>query len=218
MIVYNYYLKPIELNISNYMDGMEDGFIYFSLDALNILKKHFSLIVYELVSDGCEIIIDILTDKICFFVSEYIKLPESVKKEICSYNLSNVTSGFYSEFMYYWQIRCSFNCFKQSSIKYSLGNEILSDDELVKKCIKSKVWIDMPKNYEEFCEVISFLIDLFEIRYNELDIKKEIKELLRSTEHRLLINYTDDELELYTLKFFHLFLKVRNGGFKYENK
>ena len=199
-------LKKRTLDKNNISD-IKDGFIYFTLDIIPILKERYSLLKFMIVDEKGEYIIDIMSDKICFFETEYNKLDDDIKEKISKYNITNVDGKYITAFMYDWQFECDFDCFKNYDPIYEISSKIVWNVERVKRAYKLKIWLDIPKTYVDYCDSISKLIKIFDLDYSKLDIKDEIKELLRSAEKKLLIEYTNQELDLYFKKFCVLFME-----------
>lgn len=187
-------LEKRKLNTKNFDDDTTCGFVYFSFEALRILNQHYSIIGYCMISSSRRFPVDVLSDKICLFEGVFNSLDESVKKEISRYNLTDVTKCYLSGFMNDWQFKCDFNCFERHGELIKLSSKIIGSRKQLNKAIVNKTCIYYPVNYIGFCEVVSSIINLFELNYLELDWETNIKEIVSSCIKKLYIKLSLDQM------------------------
>lgn len=195
IVVYDLFdFRKRKLDTKNLDDDITCGFIYFSYEALKILSQHYSIIGYCMLSSFRRFPIDILSDKICLFEGVFNSLDESVKDEVSKYNIFDVTKGYLSTFMNDWQFKCDFNCFDNHGKLIKLSSKIIGTKKYLNKALTDKTCIYYPTCYVDFCNVVSSLINLFELNYLELDWETNIKEIISSCIKKLYIRLTMDQM------------------------
>lgn len=140
-------------NPKNYTGDINEGFIYFKKDVIDLLVKDYyiyDLQIYDKHNLENSYMIDILEDKVMFFEGEYNKLPSRLKDKIDQYNFipESKGDGYISSAMFAWQLESDWNWDKKLSPCFKLATEIKR--KMFEAAIDIGISFEVPKDLDSF--------------------------------------------------------------------
>ncbi len=194
------------LNLRNYNDDIECGFLYFTKESLEKLKDKYVIIGYYIIDkiEKTRHLIDVMNDKISFFEGEFNQLHNEIKDDLLNYNIVS-QKPYYTEFMFKWQFCCDLNVYNMNDA-IKMFSFINRKETCLDICIEKNLNIYFPSSYLELCEVVRNIIILFDMDYMNMDFVPDYKHLLYSLENRLLINFTEKDVYVYFVNFCRIIL------------
>lgn len=197
-----------DINIHNFDDDMECGFVLFSRNILEILKKHFFICGYVLIDKRLKLLspIDIQEEKIVLFEGTYNCMPADLKEELEKYNLKScVTNNVISSFFFRWQFLCNRDVlFISNGAFIELCNNILDSPKRFDALCDKGINLYQPTTYEELCYFIQSVLALTEIDIYSYDYKKSFKYLIYSLKQGYHLNITKLEIQNYCIQISRL--------------
>lgn len=119
-----------EINVSNYDDDINAGFVVFSSDGISLLSEDFLFFDMVIVNkqDRTEsFLIDVFQDYFVFWEGEFNKLPKKIKKELAAFNIVEKPTKIISDAMYSWQIKSSWEYMQTASPFVKLAAKVRED-------------------------------------------------------------------------------------------
>lgn len=189
--------KERKYNPDNFDDDIDCGFIYFSKDIINELKKHFFIFCYYMVDkSGNFYLIDDLEDKIMFFEGEYNRIKSAINNDLIRYNIRIEIKDYLpiSRFMILKEFYLDWNAHEKSGYFYELAGCIwkkIEPTNLIGKCVLN------PNNYKEFCDSINNLVSVTNFPYQTLNLQKDFQELIHSAIEEIFIEFSAEDIYIY---------------------
>ncbi|MEK4646235.1 hypothetical protein [Bacillus sp. PK30] len=129
-------------NPNHYNGDMEEGFVVFSKEAIEILQQEYFFYAIQMIEKNHlenSVLVDYLGDRVVFWEAEYNKLPTQLKDKIDKYNIVPTDNKIISKAMYSMQLDVSWDWDKD-----------LEPDKKLAYIIKNKMFeraIDMNLNF-----------------------------------------------------------------------
>lgn len=187
-----------DLNISNFDDDMECGFVLFTREILGILKDYYFLCGYVMIDKKhrCVSPVDIQKDRIVIFEGTYNCMPSDLKEKLENYNIQScTTSRVISYFFFMWLFALDYDVFKKHGDFIELCSNILSSVERFAVLCDKGINLYEPVTFEELCYFVQSILDLTEIDINSIDCAKQIKYLIDSLMRRYHMNFSDLDIQ-----------------------
>ena len=168
-------------NPANYDGDINEGFVYFKEDILNIIKKYYyiyDLAIIDKSNPENSFLIDFLDDKVMFFEAEYNKLPSSLKDSIDNYNIvpNKEKGGLISEAMFAWQLECDWNWDRYLPPNLKLASNIRS--KYFELAIDLALSFDVPTTTDDLKNFIEKIEHLSNIRLESFNVEAKDVQIL----------------------------------------
>lgn len=187
-----------DLNISNFDDDMECGFVLFTREIFGILKDYYFICGYVLIDKKYRLVfpIDIQKERVVIFEGTYNCMPEDLKEKLEDYNIhSCTTSRVISSFFFMWQFALDYDVFKKHGDFIELCSNILSSEERLAVLCDKGINLYEPETFEELCYFVQSILALTEIDINSLDYSKQIRYLIDSLKRGYHMNFSDLDIQ-----------------------
>ena len=187
-----------DLNIGNFDDDMECGFVLFTREIFGVLKDYYFIGGYVLIDKKYRSIspIDIQKEKVVIFEGTYNCMPEDLKEKLEDYNIQScTTSRVISSFFFIWQFALDDDVFKKYGDFIELCYNILSSKERFAVLCDKGINLYEPETFEELCYFVQNIFALTEIDINSLDYSKQIRYLIDSLKRGYHMNFSDLDIQ-----------------------
>lgn len=208
-IVYDLFSKKFRaVDITNYNDDRNVGLLFFSRDAIYVLKKYYRLIGYALLDESGRCFpIDIRKEDIALFEGTYNSLRENVKTELQKFCLMRVPDTIISPFMFRWAFYGDFSAIDKSGGVIKVASIILGDERKTLRVINEELDIIAPTTYKELVVLLQNLNKIFNFDFYDKDYYEDVNYVFDSLQNGYHINMSDDEIEYYYYNACKLILK-----------
>lgn len=162
-----------DLNTSNYNDDMDAGFVVFSKEIIDILKKYYYFYDLMLLPKNLDIhspLIDVVGEYVVFWEGEFNQIPQEIVNAIKEFNIQNKINinNIISEAMCEWQLMASWNYVDKLLPNMKLAYQIRYNYlELAKE---NELDFCPPKNIDEYSSFIIKLLKILNLNFKKLKL------------------------------------------------
>lgn len=173
--------KVRDHNPNHYNGDIEEGFVVFSDEAINLLKQDYFFYDIEMIEKkqlDNSVLVDYLGERVVFWEAEYNKLPTLLKDKIDKYNIVPNDKSYISKAMFSMQLDVSINWVNDlepdKKLAYAIKNHMFL------RAIDMDLNFVYPQNEEELQIFINSIekltqITLEDFNSNAEDVKKLFK-------------------------------------------
>lgn len=159
-------IRPI--NEHNWNDDIDAGLLVFKHACLKLLKKRYIIIELHMIDlfTKKSTLIDIVNDKVVFWEGEFNQLPFDIKKSLEPFNIKTNSKGIISKPMFEWQLNGNLYYDKFEYPYLKLGKNIV--ENYYDLACEMKCSLDLPNNSKELIEKINNILDIYNIKIDDL--------------------------------------------------
>jgi hypothetical protein len=197
-----------ELNTSNFDDDIIVGTIFFTRDAIDVIRKFYRIIGYVIYDkNGIYYPIDIRKNDIAMLEGTYNCFPNGLKTALLQYNIKEKPQMIWSAFFWRWQFMCDWDVFEESGSFIKLASEINGNKKWMRKMLAEKIDFVFPDTYEGLSQMVCGLKKLFGVEFYNKDYLEEVNYLFDSLTNGYHINMTVEEVDTYCYQLCDYVLK-----------
>lgn len=199
-----------DLNLRNYNDDIETGFIVFSGEAVTEIRKYYYFYDLRLVPKLNHVkssLVDYFDNIIVFWEGEFnSKLPLELKKALQKFNLDNRKEKIISNAMFNWQLQGNWNVFNDLYPNQQLARIVSDKYESI--AIDYQLDFYPPLDITEYSSFIKKILSIFDLNKDQLNLPSEKEQMLEKIINKEYIFNNNDEMINNYYGFCNLLVKV----------